>query len=103
MESKIIRNNNGELVLVNINGFCERLEVIDRDIMKMISPVRCNHCGKTYDLATVKVNHRFADCDQFTTPCCDYKHADTRTWKSFKDFENLDYVKTLKIQKNGRC
>lgn len=97
MESKIIRNNDGVLMLVSIDGFCERLEPLSNDVMKMISPVRCNHCNGIYDLAMVKVNHRFADCDQYTTPCCDYKHADTRTWKSFKDFENLDYLKKLKI------
>lgn len=59
------------------------------DTTNMIRPVKCNHCGKPYDLTTVKVNHRFADCDQFTTPCCNYKHADTRPYKSFPDYKEI--------------
>lgn len=58
-------------------------------VKNMITPVICNHCGKVYDLTTVSINHRYGDCDQFTTPCCDYKFADTREWKSFKDFNRI--------------
>lgn len=56
---------------------------------EMISPVKCNHCGKIYDLTTVKVNRRYKDCDQFTTPCCGYEFADNRTWKSFPDYKEF--------------
>lgn len=59
------------------------------DLDKMLSPVICNHCKEVYDLTKAKINHRFQDCDQFTTPCCNYKFADTRTWKSFPDFTNI--------------
>lgn len=86
--------------MVDDLGNCQRLESFKGEISKMISPVKCNHCGKIYDLTTAKVNHRYADCDQFTTPCCGYQFADTRTWKSFPDYENLDKYKTLANGKN---
>jgi hypothetical protein len=59
------------------------------NIKGMSCPVVCNHCSGVYDLYTVKVNHRYGDCDQFTTPCCDYKFADNREWKERKDYERL--------------
>jgi len=68
------------------------------DIKNMGEPVECLHCGKFYDLHTVKVNHRYADCSQFTTPCCNYKFADDREFKSFKDFKRVN-LKEIKIIK----
>jgi hypothetical protein len=59
------------------------------NIKGMTCPVICSHCGKVYDLHIVKVNHRFMDCTQFTTPCCNYQFADDRECKSFKDYERL--------------
>lgn len=58
------------------------------NIKGMISPVICS-CGKVYDLTTVKVVHRYADCTQFRTPCCK-KLADDREYKSMPDFERID-------------
>lgn len=58
-------------------------------IKDMTMPVVCNHCGEIYDLMSVKVNHWYKDCSQFTTPCCNYKFADTREWKSFPDYRKL--------------
>jgi len=77
---------NGDLIKMDYNGMI----FTTYNIKGMIIPVKCNHCGKAYDLATARINHRFADCDQFTTPCCGYQFADTREYKSFKDFERLN-------------
>lgn len=60
----------------------------ENKLAKMIAPVSCNHCGKSYDLCDVKVNHRYADCTQYKTPCCD-KLADDREWKSLPDFTRI--------------
>ena len=66
---------------------------------EMISPVLCAHCGKAYDLTKAKVNHRFADCTQFNTPCCN-KLSDDREWKGCPDYKRIDlsqytYVKNI--------
>lgn len=47
----------------------------------MISPVRCNRCGKVYDLTCGKVVHQYSDCTVFITPCCNIQ-VDDRTWTS---------------------
>jgi len=70
------------------NGTILTYEALE-PIRKMISPVICNNCGKIYDECGVKVEHRFSDCDQFYTPCCN-KLADNRAWKSFPDFKKFD-------------
>lgn len=74
----------GILTIYNENGFFQ-----EYNIKGMLVPVICNHCGDTYDLTAAKVNHRYQDCDQFTTPCCGYDKADTREYKSFPDFKRL--------------
>lgn len=84
----ITQDKNGNIISVSSFGTFSIIGNAE-ELSKMISPVKCNHCGKVYDLTAAKVNHRFADCDQFTTPCCDYKFADTRTYKSFPDFTNI--------------
>jgi len=59
--------------------------------------VICNRCGKIYDLTKVEVTHRFHDCTQFTTPCCNSPFADDRVFKN--DFTYLkDLVKKNKPQ-----
>lgn len=55
----------------------------------MISPVRCTHCGKKYDLADVKIVARYADCTVFKSPCCD-RTVDDREWKSLPDIERVE-------------
>lgn len=82
---KRIIDDNGNLIIMSSIGTVEIYP-----IKGMIVPVKCNHCGKAYDLTTVKVNHRYGDCDQFTTPCCNYGFADTRSWKSFPDYKTLN-------------
>jgi hypothetical protein len=55
----------------------------------MISPVACNHCGKTYDLAAaVTVTARFSDCSCFTTPCCG-RNVDDREFVSSPAFHHV--------------
>lgn len=56
-------------------------------VQGMSSPVECK-CGAIYDLTTVTVQGRYADCDTFTTPCCK-RSADTRQWKSLPDYTPL--------------
>ncbi len=40
------------------------------ECLEMFKPARCTFCGDYYDLATVTVIARFADCSVWTTPCC---------------------------------
>jgi hypothetical protein len=54
----------------------------------LISPVRCSHCGKVYDLTAVEVRTRFADCTTYFTPCCG-RTADDRQYKGLPDFTRL--------------
>ncbi len=70
-----VNNNDNRMI---VNGYNKGIGI----------PVICNHCGLAYDLTKVKIVRRYADCEEFTTPCCNYV-ADTRKWKSFNDFERL--------------
>lgn len=47
----------------------------------MTSPVRCM-CGQVYDLGTVTVTARYADCSVWTTPCCRRSVDDRPAWGS---------------------
>lgn len=78
----------GEYSKMMIDGIIITHKALE-PVGKMISPVICNHCGMVYDLAAGKVVHRYGDCDQYKTPCCDTL-ADTREWKSFPDFKKFD-------------
>jgi hypothetical protein len=62
----------------------------DRDkIAEMFMPVRCRWCGEIYDLGTVTVTARYADCSVWNTPCCS-RTADDREWKSMPDYTRID-------------
>ena len=89
MQTVEYKDELGNVFIADVNGSCFMIAKKE-DISWMISHVKCNHCGEVYDLTTAKVNHRYQDCDQFTTPCCGYQFADTRTWKSFPDYKRLD-------------
>jgi hypothetical protein len=68
-----------------------RLTSIDPAVAEMHQPARCNHCCGIYDLGTVTVTARYADCSMWTTPCCG-RTVDDRGetgWKSIKDYERL--------------
>ncbi len=80
---------NGVLTVVNSNGLTIKN-------YKMIHPmshnsVICNHCDSVYDIKKVRVRHRYNDCTEFVTPCCNYEHADDRKIKSKPDFEKLTF------------
>ena len=45
----------------------------------MSSPVQCR-CGHVYDLGTVTVTQRYADCSVWTTPCCKVQVDDRHPW-----------------------
>lgn len=53
----------------------------------MSQPVRCL-CGGIYDLGTVQVTQRYADCSMWKAPCCG-RVSDDRTWKSLPDFQRI--------------
>lgn len=57
----------------------------------MFQPVRCR-CGCVYDLGTVEVTARYADCSVWRAPCCG-RTADDRGetgGKSFSDYTRLE-------------
>ena len=53
-----------------------------RRIAGMFSPVECTFCGRVYDLGTVTVTARYADCSVWTTPCCNRAGVDDRMFVS---------------------
>lgn len=58
----------------------------------MTWPVRCARCHRgIYDLATVEVTARYADCSVWRTPCCDQTVDDRGEtgWTSRKDYHRL--------------
>ena len=61
-----------------------------RDIEGMSQPVRCR-CGGVYDLGTVTVTARYADCSMWKAPCCGRESDDRGEtgWKSFSDYERI--------------
>lgn len=61
---------------------------IHRSAEGMTSPVQCNRCGGIYDLGTVTVTQRYADCSVWNTPCCN-RTADDREWKSLPDYRRI--------------
>jgi hypothetical protein len=59
---------------------------------QMFDPVRCNRCRTgVYDLGTVEVTARYADCSMWRTPCCNQLVDDRGEtgWKSQKDYVKL--------------
>ena len=68
-------------------------------VEQMTSPVICNHCNMVYDLAAGKVVHRYMDCTQYRTPCCN-KLADDRMWVSFPSFKKFDASKFELVEQN---
>ena len=63
------------------------------DTSGMFAPVRCTHCGGTYDLAKV-TRTRLAASSAWTAPCCGRSVDDcgetASAWKSLKDYVRLD-------------
>lgn len=47
-----------------------------KTVDEMMSPARCG-CGQVYDLGSVNVTARYADCSMWTTPCC-HRLTDSR-------------------------
>lgn len=56
----------------------------------MSQPVQCR-CGGVYDLGTVEVTARYADCSMWNAPCCKALVDDRgeRGWKSLADYTRL--------------
>jgi hypothetical protein len=61
----------------------------EREIEGMTSPVRCQ-CGSIYDLGSVTVLQRYADCSVWKTPCCKRTTDDRPAgWKSGPSYTEL--------------
>ncbi len=71
-------------------GLIEQYDVPDGALM----PVVCRFCRAVYDLASVHVTNRHADCSVYRTPCCD-RQADDREWKITPDFQKLNMREAL--------
>lgn len=61
------------------------------DTEGMSQPVRCNRCGKVYDLGTVTVTARYTDCSMWNAPCCGALVDDRGEtgWKPVADYERI--------------
>ena len=46
------------------------------DMGDMLSPARCRHCGKVYDLAGVTIVARYGDCSVWCCPGCNLQVDD---------------------------
>jgi len=58
----------------------------------MHQPVRCLRCNQgVYDLGTVEVTARYADCSVWKAPCCGSVVDDRGEtgWKTFNDYVRL--------------
>ncbi len=65
--------------------------------------VVCNHCNSIYDIRKTKNSKSYQDCTDFTTPCCNFEHADDRRDNiingSYKHFIPLpDYLERFKTK-----
>jgi len=69
------------LTIVSNNGMTNKSHKMIHTMSH--TSVICNHCGSVYDLKKVEVKHRYSDCTEFITPCCNYEHADDITFKLY--------------------
>lgn len=60
-----------------------------RTFTEMLVPVQCNMCNKIYDLCDGKILHRYMDCTEYMTPCCN-KRVDDREWVTHPAFTRID-------------
>jgi hypothetical protein len=67
------------------------------------SSVICKQCHRNiiYDMRKIEFTHEYHDCKEYTTPCCNYPHADTRGFNSMfaktgnHDFDNIGNIISL--------
>jgi hypothetical protein len=80
---------------MNRKGFPEWIDgrLVLEDTRGMTSPVQCAHCGQIYDLGTVTVIARYADCSMWKSPCCNLMVDDRGEtgWKPTKDYYPLHH------------
>jgi hypothetical protein len=55
----------------------------------MMSPVRCTHCCRVYDIGFVHVTARYQDCTVWTSPCCGHPGIDDRPWISDRHYRDI--------------
>ncbi len=72
------------------DGTFETLGETDK-LKAMHHPVKCNYCGRAYDLGTVKVLHRYADCTEFESTCCK-RRVDDRMYISRPAYTELPKI-----------
>lgn len=64
--------------------------VVSDQIKDMRYPVRCTRCSGVYDVATVEVTARYADCSVWVSPCCQQTVDDRPAgWVARPDIERL--------------
>lgn len=79
----------GNLIIFYDNGVFESY-----NIKGMITPVKCNYCGKVYDLTNTKAVARYADCTTYLTPCCNNMADDKIMGSSFTaiNLKNVEHI-----------
>jgi hypothetical protein len=79
---------------------------VNKRKQRMLVPVRCNHCRRTYDLCDGEPIARYADCTVFKAPCCGRTVDDRKPpWKSSADFTEITSrggPSGLKVLSDGR-
>jgi hypothetical protein len=60
-------------------------------IAAMHQPARCTWCYRIYDLGTVTITGRYADCSVWKAPCCGVTVDDRGEtgWKSRADYQRI--------------
>jgi hypothetical protein len=69
-----------ELFTVDSYGRLIRRGVDPDEVAAMSSPVECGYCGRVYDVGTVTVTARYADCSVWKSPCCKRTVDDRPPW-----------------------
>lgn len=67
-------------------------QAVEEQTANMMFPVRCAHCSGVYDLGSVEVTARYADCSMWNAPCC-RRQVDDRGetgWKSRGDYTRIE-------------
>lgn len=85
------KDNQGNVFATDIQGGVQQLMYNAKQLEQMLQPVRCCRCQNIFDLCNVKVRHRYGDCTEFYTPCCN-RIADDRQFKSMPDIEPVKIV-----------
>lgn len=62
-----------------------------------MSPVRCVHCGRIYDIGHVHITDRYQDCSVWTSPCCGHPGIDDRPWVRDRHYREISRDEALGV------